>query len=153
MSALDAASGDGIWRTSYPAPFDMNPATQRHGPGPKSTPAFADGRLFTLGMTGTVTAFDAETGRQLWQKSGQPVEPLYHTATSPIVDDDLVILHVGGHNDGALTAFDVTTGDAQMELGRRRSSLRVTDDIRAFGNAAGRDVHTRELRRGLARSG
>ncbi|GMR22981.1 MAG: PQQ-like beta-propeller repeat protein [Acidobacteriota bacterium] len=113
MSALDAASGDVTWRTSYPAPFDMNPATRRHGPGPKSTPAFSAGRLFTLGMTGAVTAFDAETGRQLWQKPGQPVQPLYHTATSPIVDGDLVILHVGGHDDGALTAFEVTTGDVR----------------------------------------
>ena len=110
MTALDPASGDVIWRTSYPAPFEMVSATRRHGPGPKSTPAFSDGRLFTLGMTGTVTAFDAETGRKLWQNPGQPVQPLYHTATSPIVDGDLVILHVGGHDDGALTAFDVATG-------------------------------------------
>jgi len=113
MSALDVASGDVTWRTSYPAPFEIMSATRSHGPGPKSTPAFSDGRLFTLGMTGTVTAFDAETGRQLWQNSGQPVQPLYHTATSPLVDGDLAIVHVGGHDDGALTAFDVATGDVR----------------------------------------
>jgi outer membrane protein assembly factor BamB len=89
----------------------MNPATARHRAGPKSTPTFADGRLFTLGMSGIVTAFDAETGRQLWQKPAPPVEPLYHTAMSPVVEGDLMIVHVGGHNDGALTAFDVATGD------------------------------------------
>ena len=49
MIALDARSGEIIWRTSYPAPFDMSPATERHRGGPKSTPTFADGRLFTLG--------------------------------------------------------------------------------------------------------
>lgn len=113
MTAHDARTGEVIWRTGYPAPFDMNPATRSHGPGPKSTPAYAGGRLFTLGMTGTVTAFDAETGRQLWQVPGQPVQPLYHTATSPIVDGDRVIVHVGGHDDGALTAFDVTTGEVE----------------------------------------
>src|SRR3990170_1147899 len=58
MMALDAGSGQVIWRTSYPARFEMNPATSRHGPGPKSTPALADNRLFTLGMSGLVTAFD-----------------------------------------------------------------------------------------------
>ena len=110
MMALDARSGEIIWRTSYPAPFDMNPATSRHRAGPKSTPTFADGRLFTLGISGIVTAFDAETGRQLWQKPAPPVEPLYHTAMSPVVEGDLMIVHVGGHNDGALTAFDVATG-------------------------------------------
>lgn len=113
MTAHDAQSGDVIWRTGYSAPFDMNPATRSHGPGPKSTPAYAGGRLFTLGMTGTVTAFDAETGRELWQVPGQPVQPLYHTATSPIVHGDLVIVHVGGHDEGALTAFDVATGDVR----------------------------------------
>ena len=114
MLALDANSGDIIWRSAYPAPFRMNPAaTSRHGAGPKSTPVFADGRIFTMGMSGIVTAFDAEAGRQLWQKPAPPVQPLYHTATSPLVDGALVIVHVGGHDDGALTAFDVATGDVR----------------------------------------
>ena len=128
LTALDAASGKVVWRTSYPAPFPMNPATSRHGPGPKSTPTFAGGRLFTLGMSGIVTAFDAGTGRELWQKPAPPVSPLYHTATSPIVDGDAVILHVGGHNDGALTAFDVATGDVRW---------RWTGDGPAYGSPMG----------------
>ncbi len=110
LTALAADSGDLLWRSSYPAPFEMKSATKRHGPGPKSTPAFADGRLFTLGMSGMVTAYEAESGKQLWQKPAPPVEPLYHTAMSPLVDGALVILHVGGHDDGALTAFDAATG-------------------------------------------
>ena len=110
LTALDAATGDTVWRTSYAAPFNMNPATARHRAGPKSTPAFANGRLFAHGMTGAVTAFDAATGEQLWQFPGTGVVPLYHTSMSPLVDGDLVIVHVGGHNDGALTAFDAATG-------------------------------------------
>ena len=113
LTALDAAAGTTRWRTSYAAPFTMNPATARHGPGPKSTPVFSGGRLFTLGMSGIVTAFDAETGRQLWQKPAPPLEPTYHTGMSPVVEGDLVIFHVGGHDEGALTAFDVTTGDVR----------------------------------------
>jgi outer membrane protein assembly factor BamB len=113
MTSLASDSGKVIWRSSYPAPFAMNPATSRHGPGPKSTPAFAGGRLFALGMSGMVTAFDAGTGRRLWQKPAPPTHPLYHTATSPVVDGDVVILHVGGHNDGALTAFEVSSGEVR----------------------------------------
>jgi len=113
MRALDAGSGKVIWRSSYPVSFKMNPATARHGPGPKSTPTFADGRLFTLGMTGIVTAFDAETGKRLWQKPAPPVQPMFHTAMSPLVDGRLVIVHVGGHDNGALTAFDVATGEVR----------------------------------------
>jgi outer membrane protein assembly factor BamB len=110
MRALDAANGKIVWETSYPAPFQMNNSTSRHGPGPKSTPTFANGRLFTLGMSGKVTAFDAATGKQVWQKPSPPVEPTFHTAQSALVDRDLVILHVGGNNQGALTAFDQATG-------------------------------------------
>jgi outer membrane protein assembly factor BamB len=114
MRALDAATGKVIWQTSYPAAFKPNPAaTKRHGEGPKSTPTFANGKLYTLGMSGMVTAFDAGTGKQIWQKPGGPVEPLYHTAMSPLVDRGLVILHVGGHNNGALTAFNADTGDVK----------------------------------------
>jgi outer membrane protein assembly factor BamB len=110
MSALDAASGKVLWRTSYGAKFAMNPATAPHGPGPKSTPVLAGNRLFTLGMSGIVTAFEAETGKQIWQKPAGPKEPLFHTAMSPLVDGNLVIFHVGGHDAGAVTAFDVATG-------------------------------------------
>jgi outer membrane protein assembly factor BamB len=110
MRALDAGTGKVVWETSYPAPFEMNSATSRHGPGPKSTPTFANGRLFSLGMSGIVTAFDAATGKQIWQKPSPPIEPTYHTAQSALVDRGLVILHVGGNNQGALTAFDAATG-------------------------------------------
>jgi outer membrane protein assembly factor BamB len=113
MMALDAESGETVWRTSYDATFNMMPATRRHGPGPKSTPTYADGRLFTLGISGIVTAFDGDTGRQLWQRPADRVEPLYHTGQSPFVDGDVMILHVGGQDDGALTAFDVATGDVK----------------------------------------
>ena len=110
LTALDAATGETVWRRGYAAPFNMNPATARHRAGPKSTPTFANGRLFTHGMTGTVTAFDAAGGEQLWQYPGTGLTPLFHTAMSPLVDGDLVIVHVGGHNDGELTAFDAATG-------------------------------------------
>ena len=110
MRAIDAATGKVIWERGYSAPFVMNSSTKRHGPGPKSTPTFADGRLFTLGISGIVTAWDAATGKELWSKPAGPVQPNFHTAMSALVDRGLMILHVGGHNDGALTAFDPATG-------------------------------------------
>jgi outer membrane protein assembly factor BamB len=111
MRALDAATGKTIWESPYAAAFKPNPAaTRSHGTGPKSTPTFAAGVLYTLGMSGMVTAFDAASGKQAWQTTAPAVEPLYHTAMSPLVDRGLVIVHVGGHNDGALTAFDARSG-------------------------------------------
>ena len=114
MSALDAGSGKVLWQTGYPAPFTMHSATVVHGPGPKSTPTLADGKLYSIGMTGVVTAFDAATGKQFWQKPGTRVVPIYTShAFSPLADRGLVIFHVGGHDEGALTAFDANTGDVK----------------------------------------
>ena len=39
----------------------------------------------------------ASTGKQLWQKPAPPVEPMFHTAQSALVDRGVVILHTGGH--------------------------------------------------------
>ncbi len=113
MQALDAASGKTVWQTRYPAPVTVNPAAKAHGPGPKSTPTFVNGRLYTLGMGGIVTAFDAAGGKQLWQKPAGKTQPLYGTSASPLVDRGLVIVNVGGHDQGALTAFDANTGDVK----------------------------------------
>jgi outer membrane protein assembly factor BamB len=111
MQAIDAETGKTIWQTRYAAPVKVNPAAEAHGPGPKSTPTFSDGRIFTLGMGGIVTAFDAASGKQIWQKPGGSALPLYGTAASPLVDRGRVIVHTGGHNQGALTAFEITNGD------------------------------------------
>jgi len=66
LQALDATTGKAVWQTRYAAPVTVNPAAQAHGPGPKSTPTFANGRVYTIGMGGIVTAFDAASGKQLW---------------------------------------------------------------------------------------
>lgn len=114
MSAIDADSGKVLWQTGTPAPFTMHSAAATHGPGPKSTPVFSNGRLYSIGMTGIVTAYDAASGKQVWQKPGSMVVPMYTThAFSPIVDRGLVIFHLGGHNEGALTALDANTGDVK----------------------------------------
>ena len=126
LRALNAGTGAAMWETRYPAPFKPNPAATRgHGTGPKATPTFSDGRLYTLGMSGMVTSFDAASGKIVWQTPAPPNEPLYHTAMSPLVDRGLVIVHVGGHNDGALTAFDARTGDVRW---------RWTGDGPAYGS-------------------
>ena len=111
MSGIDAASGKVLWRTAYPALFEMSSASKAHGPGPKSTPVYFNGRLYSIGMTGAVTAYDATTGKQLWQKPGSLPLLMYTSHSfSPVVDRGLVIFHVGGHDKGALTAFDLNTG-------------------------------------------
>jgi outer membrane protein assembly factor BamB len=110
LRALEGDGGAEVWSTRYPAPYSYQAAAAQHGPGPKATPTYDAGRIFTLGLGGVVTAFDATSGDILWQVPEPDVVPLYGTAASPLVDGDQVIVHVGGDGRGALTAFDVATG-------------------------------------------
>ena len=110
LRAIDAATGKIIWEKTYPAPFEMTSGTRRHGPGPKSTPTYADGRIFTLGMSSIVTAWDAASGKELWRIPSGPVQPEFHTAMSPLVDGNQMYLHIGGENKGSLNSFDPATG-------------------------------------------
>ena len=110
VSAYDLASGKQLWQDGVDAPYTMNSAATGHGPGPKSTPAVADGRVFTFGISGIFSAHDLATGKLLWRKNAPPAPPEFGTATSPIVDGASVIAFLGGTNAGALTAMDVATG-------------------------------------------
>lgn len=114
VRCLDLKTGGKEWTKKYAASYKMHPAARSHGKGPKSTPAVADGRLFTFGISGILTCFDVKDGRIKWQKDFSKTykltSPLFGTAASPLVYKGTVIVHVGGNNKGALTAFDVTTG-------------------------------------------
>ena len=114
VSCLDLETGKPIWRDLYAAPYTVNSAATRHGKGPKSTPVLQGGTLFTLGIGGILSAYDAGSGRLRWRRefdSEYPkTSPLFGAAMSPIVERGLLIAHVGGHDSGALCAFDVETG-------------------------------------------
>jgi outer membrane protein assembly factor BamB len=107
VSCRRPEDGQVIWQESYAAPYTVNPAATRHGKGVKSTPVVQDGLLFTLGINGTLSCFDARTGKPQWRK--QFNAPTFGTAMSPVVDRGLVIAHIGS-GAGALTAFDARTG-------------------------------------------
>lgn len=114
MTALDAASGRQLWRTEYPVAFETYEGGEDHGKGPKATPLFYKGRLYTLGISGTISAFDALSGRLAWQKPTPPVQPDIGTASSPIADGNLVIIQSDA--DTALTAFDAKTGTVKWTV-------------------------------------
>lgn len=113
--ALDLKTGKEVWRNEYAAPYTMNPAARGHGPGPKSTPAVAGGRVFTFGISGILSAHDAATGTLLWRTAAPPAPPEFGTAMSPLVDGANVIVHLGANDQGALTAFDAATGKPRWQ--------------------------------------
>ena len=117
LLCLDATTGKEIWKSSQPISYKMHEAATGHGKGPKSTPVVSNGSVFTLGISGVLSAHDARTGKLKWRhefsKQYPNTSPLFGTAMSPIVDKGVLIAHVGGHDKGALTAFDAETGEVK----------------------------------------
>jgi outer membrane protein assembly factor BamB len=113
LTTYDVASGKQVWRQGYEAPYQMNPAATSHGKGPKSTPVLDRGRIFTLGISGILSAFDQSTGKVAWRhdfaKEFSPSMPDFGASMSPIVDGEHLIAHVGG-TTGAIIAFNCATG-------------------------------------------
>jgi outer membrane protein assembly factor BamB len=116
-SCFDLETGKQLWRDSYPTPYMMNPAAVSHGKGPKSTPVVYNNKLYTLGISGILSCYDTATGQVKWRKEFskqfKATAPLFGVATSPIVHNGLLIVHVGGHDSGALMAFNAETGDVK----------------------------------------
>ncbi len=113
ITAYDAATGKPLWNDAHASPYKVNPAAASHGPGPKSSPVLANGRLYTLGISGILSCLDAASGKVIWRKQPSPEQPHFGVAMSPIVVDGLLIAFIGGHEHGALTAFDAVTGAAR----------------------------------------
>ena len=114
-SCFDLDTGKLIWHDSYPTPYTMNPAAMGHGKGPKSTPLVYENKLYTFGISGILSCYDATAGKLKWRKEFskqfKATSPLFGSATSPIAHNGLVIVHVGGHDSGALIAFNADTGE------------------------------------------
>jgi RNA polymerase sigma factor (sigma-70 family) len=113
---LDLHSGKEHWRSEpCPAPYKPGPGEGTADDRPRSTPTVADGRIFTLGMTGVLSCLDAGTGKLLWRKQHTWV---HYGGTSPLVADSLCIVHVGDDQAGGLTGFDVRTGEVKWRYPR-----------------------------------
>jgi outer membrane protein assembly factor BamB len=119
VRAIDIETGQQVWSDRYKASFKLHPAAAVHGKGPRSTPAIHQDSVYTFGMTGVLTCYARHNGRVRWRrdtpKSFSRSQPEYGIATSPVVDGPNVIVFVGGPGDGALTAFDVATGEVRCQ--------------------------------------
>ena len=106
---LDAATGAEKWKSTYPASAVTGPAASH--PGPRSTPAFADNKVVTIGVTGIVNCLDATNGKVLWKKENPAAAvPQFFVGMSPLISDGTCIIHLGTKDKGELLALDLKTG-------------------------------------------
>ncbi|MHB1034807.1 MAG: PQQ-binding-like beta-propeller repeat protein [Pirellulales bacterium] len=112
---LNVADGKEVWKDKYTAQA-VTGAASRH-PGPRSSPAVAEGKVVTLGVGGVLSCLDAASGKLLWRKDLFPkVVPQFFTAMSPLITDGMCVAHLGGKGKAAIVAVDLASGDTKWKL-------------------------------------
>jgi outer membrane protein assembly factor BamB len=108
--ALDAKSGKELWRKSYARPEFRS----FFGNGPRATPAISGGKLYTYGITGLLTCWNAKDGKRLWQVDAlekfKARNIRFGASCSPLVEGGSVFLNVGGKG-ASIVAFDKDKGE------------------------------------------
>jgi outer membrane protein assembly factor BamB len=122
VACLDAATGKTIWAHEDAVKHQDNES----GEGPRATPTYDNGRIYSLGGTGILNCLDAGTGKPLWSKDikkdagikehagkkdetgGEP--PHWGFSSSPLVANGVVVVFAGGPNGKGVLAYQIDSG-------------------------------------------
>ena len=115
LLCFDAATGNRIWTHVYVTHYGDLP----YGNGPRGTPTLHDGHVYSLGALGHLNCLDAKSGELRWsvdlvQEHNARV-PLWGISASPVVFENLLIVHVGAEPNGCLLALQLDTGGGSLE--------------------------------------
>lgn len=115
VTAVDLQSGKVLWQQKYPAPFAKNQYAVRMAKGPNSTPLVANDIVYTLGVTGILSAWRAADGTLAWRKdysaSIDTSKLFCGTAISPLIESGALVVQVGSDvHGGQIVALDPVTG-------------------------------------------
>ncbi|HKW96112.1 MAG TPA: PQQ-binding-like beta-propeller repeat protein [Bryobacteraceae bacterium] len=111
VTAYDVETGREVWAFTYSAAFDE----VLGGPGPRATPVYHDGLIYSLGALGDLYCLSARTGKPKWSKnilSDNGANNVHWAmAGSPLIVDDNVIVTPGGMGGKSIVAYKRLTGE------------------------------------------
>ena len=118
--SINLADGKVQWQQKYQAEFKKNQYAIEMAKGPNSTPLVAGNRLFTLGVTGILNAWDTATGKLLWtrdfSKTIDTSKLFCGTAASPLIVDGRLVVQVGSDiHGGQILGLNPATGAIEWE--------------------------------------
>lgn len=110
VHCLDWQAGKTLWMHAYDCVYKGI----GYPDGPRASVTIDDGRAYSLGAMGNLHCLDAAMGKVLWSKDLNTEYkirmPIWGIAASPLIEGDLVIVHIGGSDNACLIAFDKKTG-------------------------------------------
>jgi outer membrane protein assembly factor BamB len=120
VTSLNLTDGGVLWQEKYPAPFRKNQYALRMANGPFATPLVVGNRVFTLGVTAILTAWDTSTARIIWRKDFSGLvdtsKMFCGTASSPLATEGFVVVQVGSDvHGGRIVALDLESGAVKWE--------------------------------------
>lgn len=111
IECLDATDGKPVWSHDYPSSYRDGFSSDY---GPRSVPAIAQGKVFTLGADGAIRCVDFKSGKEIWgaeaRKTYGAEKGFFGLACSPLVHGEAVILSIGGKNGAGVVALGVEDG-------------------------------------------
>ena len=120
VASINLADGKVLWQQKYQAEFKKNQYAVEMAKGPNATPLVVGNRLFTLGVTGVLNAWDTATGKQLWtrdfSKSIDTSKMFCGTAASPLIVNGGLVVQIGSDiHGGQVLALNPATGATEWE--------------------------------------
>jgi outer membrane protein assembly factor BamB len=116
VECFAADTGKSLWRFGYPSHF-IDPYGYNNGP--RGTPLLTSNLCFTFGAEGKLTCLELQTGQRVWQRDTAAdfhvPEAFFGVGSTPILEEGLLIVMVGGQPNSGLVAFDPGTGKTVWE--------------------------------------
>jgi len=106
--AIDLKSGKELWAVPHGEIF-----RDGQGNGPRSTPTYDNGNLYSLGASGDLSCLNAQNGQQIWKQNiltaygAQNIQ--WGISESPLIDGEKVICTPGG-NTATMVALNKQSG-------------------------------------------
>ncbi len=118
VECLHPETGERYWQFTYPTQFE-----DRYGynNGPRASPVIDGDRVYTYGAEGKLHCFQLDTGQLLWKRDlnaeFKVPQDFFGTATTPLIEDDLLIINVGAPGGPTVAAFDKANGKMRWGAG------------------------------------